>query len=232
MEQLIGGIEVYLRAGSLLSLAAAFLGGALTSFTPCVYPLIPITASYVAGRNVGGSALRGFALSLSYVTGMAVTYSGLGMAAALTGSLFGELGTNPWAYFIVANVVIILGMGMLGVFELPFVGISAQPKPGGILSVFFVGIASGFVAGPCTAPVLGILLAYVAGTGDVFFGAALLFVFAFGMGALLLIIGTFSSIVAALPRSGEWMATVKKVLGLIMIGLGEYLLIKMGQLII
>jgi cytochrome c-type biogenesis protein len=232
MEELINGLETYLNASYGMAFLAAFGGGLLASFTPCVYPMIPITAGYVGSRNLGGSKLKGFVLSVIYVTGVAVTYAGLGMVAATTGRFFGEISTNPLAYFIVANIVIILGLSMLEVFTIPTIDFGSGTKQGGMFSIFLLGLASGFVAGPCTAPVLGVLLAYVATTGNVLLGAALLFVFAFGMGVLLVLVGTFSGILATLPRSGEWMIKIKKVIGLLMIGLGEYFLVKMGQLMI
>jgi cytochrome c-type biogenesis protein len=232
MEQLINNLELYLKASVIMSFVAVFLGGVLTSFTPCVYPMIPITASYVGSNNLGGSKLRGCVLSVFYVTGVAVTYACLGVFAAVTGRLFGEIGTNPYAYFIVANIIIILGLGMLDVFPIPMIASKSSPKTGGIFAVFLVGIASGFVAGPCTAPVLGVLLAYVASTQNILLGGGLLFVFAFGMGLLLILVGTFSGVMAALPKSGEWMVKIKKAFGIIMIGLGEYFLIKMGELLL
>ncbi|MFC1835071.1 cytochrome c biogenesis protein CcdA [Thermodesulfobacteriota bacterium] len=230
MEDLAGNLETYLKASVALSFLAAFLGGVLAGFTPCVYPMIPITAGYVGSSNLGGSKFRGFVLSLCYVLGVALTYAALGMIAALTGRFFGEISSNPWAYFIVANIIIILGLGMLEVYNMPSFGMTGSGKPGGLLGIFLLGIASGFVAGPCMAPVMGVLLAYVATTQSVVFGGSLLFVFALGMGLLLVIVGTFSGVVASLPRSGEWMVKIKKGLGLFMIGLGEYFLIKMGQL--
>ncbi len=233
MEQIINNLELYLKASLLMSFAAAFLGGVLASFTPCIYPMIPITASYVGSRNMGGSRGRGFVLSLFYVIGVAVTYAALGVFAAATGRFFGEINSSPYPFIIVANVVIILGLGMLDVFTIPMFAPkqSLKPDPGGIGSVFVIGLLSGFVAGPCTAPVLGVLLAYVASTQNIMLGGSLLFVFAFGMGIILVLVGTFSGVLAALPKSGMWMIKVKKGLGVFMIGLGEYFLIKAGQLI-
>lgn len=231
-ETLANGLEAYLQQSVVLALAAAFAGGVLASFTPCVYPMIPITASYVGSRNIGGSRFRAFGLSVAYVVGISVTYAALGMIAAITGRFFGEITTNPWAYFVVANIIILLGLGMFEVFTIPMFSVTSTPKPGGILAVFVLGIASGFVAGPCTAPVMGVLLAYVATTQSVILGGALLFIFSLGMSVLLLLVGTFSGAMAALPRSGEWMVKIKKIIGVIMIGLGEYFLIKAGQLMI
>ncbi len=232
MQELVNSLDVYLKGSAFMAFLAAFLGGVLTSFTPCVYPMVPITAGYVGSRNLGGSKARGFVLSLFYVVGVAVTYAALGVVAALSGRFFGEFNTNPWIHFVVANVMIFLGLAMLDVFTIPMIGIGSGPTAGGFVSVFLLGIVSGFVAGPCTAPVMGVLLAYVATTRDLLFGGGLLFVFALGMGLLLVLVGTFSGILAALPRSGEWMVKIKKILGLAMIGLGEYFLIKMGQLML
>lgn len=231
MENLLGNIELYLKASIIMSFVAAFMGGLLVSFTPCVYPMIPITASFVGSRNVGGSKLKGFLLSLFYVIGVAVTYSALGVFAAITGRLFGQISTNPYAYFILANIVIVLGLAMLDVFQIPVFAPKKEIKRGGYVGIFIIGLCSGFIAGPCTTPVLGVLLAYVASTKNIMLGGSLLFVFAFGMSILLIMIGTFSGVLATLPKSGEWMVKIKKVLGILMIGLGEYFLIKMGQLL-
>ena len=231
METLVNNLEVYLNASIFMSLTAAFVGGLLTSFTPCVYPMIPITVGYVSSGNLGGSKIKGFWLSLCYVLGVATTYASLGMFAALTGNFFGQVSTNPWAYLIVANIIIFFGLGMMDVFQMPMVGKAITIKKKGGIGAFIMGAASGFLAAPCTAPVLGVLLAYVASTQSVIFGGSLLFVFALGMGFLLIIVGTFSGMMASLPKSGMWMEKIKKGLGFTMIFIGEYFLIKMGMLL-
>jgi len=232
VENIVGNLELYLQGSIAMAFVAAFLGGILASFTPCVYPMVPITAGYVGSRNLGGSKARGFVLSLLYVMGVAVTYSALGMIAALSGQLFGEMSTNPWVYFAVANIMIVLGLAMLDVFTIPTLAPKSSVHMSGLPGVFILGILSGFVAGPCTAPVMGVLLTYVATTRDTILGAGLLFAFALGMGLLLIFVGTFSGVLASMPKSGEWMVKIKKVLGIFMIGLGEYFLIQMGTLII
>lgn len=229
MEQIAGRLDVYLQASVVMSFCAAFLGGVLTSFTPCVYPMIPITAGYVGGGNLCGSKLRGFFLSVSYVVGVAVTYASLGVFAALTGSLFGGVSSNPWVTFAVANIMILFGLSMLDVFELPMIGKNVCVEQGGYGGAFLMGLVSGLIAAPCTAPVLGVLLTYVATSQKIVFGGSLLFVFALGMGVLLVLVGTFSGIAASLPKSGMWMVKIKKIMGLCMIGIGEYFLVQMGQ---
>lgn len=230
MEHFLSQMESYLQSSLLLSFVAAYIGGILASMTPCVYPMIPITAGTIANSNLGGSKLRGFLLSLCYITGMAITYAGMGIFAAATGSFFGSINTNPWVFLVVANIILLLGLGMLDVFNLPVVAPQFSTKVKGAPGVFIVGIFSGLVAGPCTAPVLGVLLSYVATTRDMFLGGMLLFVFAFGMGAILLAVGTFSGLMAAIPRSGSWMNKIKITMGALMIILAEYFLVKAGMM--
>src|SRR6478736_823444 len=107
-----------LNGNPLLALPALFLGGVLTSLTPCVYPMIPITAALVGGQSTGDvltSRLRPVLLTLAYVVGLALVYSALGVFAGLTGTLFGRVSTNPWLYFVMANVLVLAGLSMLDV---------------------------------------------------------------------------------------------------------------------
>lgn len=230
MEHFLSQMETYLQTSLLLSIAAAYMGGLLASLTPCVYPMIPITAGIIANSNLGGSKLRGFLLSLCYVTGMAVTYAGLGIFAAATGRFFGAVNTSPWTFLVIGNIILLLGITMLDAFHFPTIAPKLTAKIKGAPGAFLAGILSGFVAGPCTAPVLGMLLAYVATTHDIVSGGLLLFVFAFGMGAILLVVGTFSGLMASIPRSGNWMVIIKKSMGVLMIILAEYFLIKAGMM--
>jgi len=232
MEHFLSQMETYLQGSLLLAFAAAYVGGLLASLTPCVYPMIPITAGVISNANIGGSKLRGFLLSLTYITGMAFTYAALGIFAAATGRFFGTINTSPWTYLIVGNIILLLGLGMLDVFRLPTFAPQIHTKIKGVPGIFIVGMATGLIAGPCTAPVLGALLAYVASTGNLFLGGSLLFVFSFGMGAILLAVGTFSGILASIPRSGNWMVIIKKTMGIFMIGLAEYFLIQAGMMFV
>ncbi|MCP4255219.1 MAG: hypothetical protein GY775_17790, partial [Candidatus Scalindua sp.] len=165
MESFLQGLEGYLGSSPLLAFLAVFLGGVLTSFTPCIYPMIPITIAYIGGRS-GDSKLKGLSLSMFYVLGMAVTYSALGAFAALTGKFFGSSSTNPILYIVVANVFIFLGLSMLDVVTIPvpsfLAGKQTGNKGGGRLGAFLVGLLAGTVAAPCTAPVLGVVLTFVA----------------------------------------------------------------------
>jgi cytochrome c-type biogenesis protein len=169
-------------------------------------------------------------LSLIYALGIAITYSVLGAVASLTGKIFWELAGSPWPYFIVANACIFFGLVFLDLLYLPlpvFSGKKIEPK--GVISVFLFGLVSGLVVGPCMAPALGTILVYVSSRQNLAYGMLLLFCFAYGMCALLILAGTFSSVLINLPKSGIWMSRIKKACGLILIGIGEYFLIQAGR---
>jgi cytochrome c-type biogenesis protein len=233
LENFIDGLSVYLHGSFILAYTAAYLGGVLMSFTPCTYPMIPITIAFI-GAHSSGSKVKGLLLSIVYVLGMSVTYTILAAIAALTGKLFGQLQTNPWTLFIVANICILMGLSMLEVFVLPirvpaFLA-KAQPKRKGIAGSFLVGAVSGLVMGPCTAPVFAVLLSFVATSQNIVFGMSLFFIFAFGMGTLLIILGTFAGLLTSLPKSGMWMTRVSHICGWILLAVGEYFLIQAGML--
>jgi len=234
IENLINNLSVYLQGSIVMAFVAAYLGGLVVSFTPCTYPLIPVTVGFI-GAQGSSSRLRGFLLSVFYVGGLSVTYSILGAVAALTGKLFGQLQTTPLTYIIMANVCIFMGLAMMEVFSisLPLPQKILQFSGGGkkgFFSSFLVGAVSGLVIGPCTAPALAVLLGYVALQNNFLIGMGLLFVFAFGMGTLLIIMGTFAGLISSLPRSGQWMTKIKFVFGLILIGAAEYFLYIAGTL--
>jgi thiol:disulfide interchange protein DsbD len=235
IENLINNLSLYLETSVFLAFLAAYLGGIVISFTPCTYPLIPVTIGFI-GVQGSSSRLRGFMVSLFYVIGLAVTYSVLGAAAALSGRIFGQMQTTPWTYFIMANLCLLMGLSMLDVFNISIpipqklMNMTNQNNKKGFLNSFLVGAVSGVVIGPCTAPALGVLLGYVAVKTNVLLGMGLLFVFAFGMGTLLIIVGTFAGIIAALPKSGKWMIKIKFISGLILIGAAEYFLYIAGRL--
>ena len=235
IENFINGLSGYLQGSVPLSLLAVYLAGVLISFTPCVYPVIPITLAYIGARG-RGSKWRGFVLSLIYVAGMAVTYTVLGAIAALSGKLFGQIQSNPWTYFLIGNLCVLMGLSMLGVFTFNvrtpgFITREPPRKRGkGVVGSFLVGAASGLVIGPCTAPALAVILGYAATRENVAYAASLMFVFAFGMGTLLILVGTFAGLLAAIPRSGPWMVRVNRIFGWILLGAGEYFLINAGIL--
>ncbi len=210
------------------ALVLAFIAGIGVSFTPCIYPMIPITVAIIGGQ-ASHRPLKGFYLSLFYVLGIAVVYSALGVAAASTGALFGSAVNSPWVVGCVAAVFIALAFSMFGVYELKMPTAMAEKfggkkKGGGVLGVFLLGLISGTVASPCVGPVLVSLLVFIAGTGSKVLGFWLLFVFSWGMGLILIAVGTFSGAMNAMPKSGTWMVMVKKVLGVLLLGAALYYL--------
>ncbi|MCL1981104.1 MAG: sulfite exporter TauE/SafE family protein, partial [Proteobacteria bacterium] len=184
----------------------------------------------IGHANVGGTRWRGFLLSLLYVTGMALTYTGLGVFAAATGRFFGTINSSPWTFLIVGNIFSIFGLTMLEALPMPAIASRFSSARLSLTGIFLAGVASALVAGPCTTPVLGSLLAYTATTQSLITGGLLLFVFSLGMGALLLGVGTFSSFLSALPRSGLWMVVIKKAMGLLMLLMAQYFFVKAGSL--
>ena len=232
MITLLHLLEQYLNKSILISLIASYGGGLLTSFTPCVYPIIPILVGYVGAKSEK-SKRRGFILSLLFVLGLSITYSILGAVASLTGTMFGQIQSSPWAYLIIGNIILLLGLSMLDVYQIRLPqflqGRGLKQSKKGFLGSLSLGFASGFIAAPCTVPVSGVLLAYVASQQNIAFGVLLLFVFSLGMGTLLIIAGTFTGILSALPKSGKWMVIIKKGLGWLILITAEYFLIQAGK---
>lgn len=235
METIVNNFTHYLQSNFFLACLFAYLAGLLTSFTPCMYPMIPVTISFIGGLSLG-KRNKAFLLVGLYVLGMAIIYTVLGIIAALTGTIFGAVSSNPLLYFILGNICILFGLSMLDVFSLPlpllFSSIQAKVKFKGYLGAFLFGLTSGSVAAPCAVPVLGTILAIVASRKSIFFGVSLLVSFSIGLGTLLLVIGAFTGILTSIPRSGNWMVIIKKFLALLIIACGEYFLINMGMLLV
>ena len=208
---------------SLWAIAAVFAAGLLTSLTPCVYPMLPITVS-VVGSHANGK-VQSILYSLLYVFGLALVYAALGVLAASSGVLFGSVASHPATLIIVAGFCLFMAAWILGWVRLPMGLMVPELKfKTAPLNVFLAGALSGLVMAPCTSPVLGMLLMYVAGEGDRLWAALLMFVFAFGMSALLIVAGSFSSALSLLPRSGPWLNSIKWIFAVLMAGAAIYLL--------
>ena len=224
-KDLAGRLEEALGRRSFLAFLLVFVGGVLTSFTPCVYPMIPITISYVGGR--ARNRAQGFFLALFFVLGIAIMYSSLGILAASTGSIFGAAMQSPAVLVVVALIFAAMGASMLGAFNLALPSgmqgrMTEGAQRGGVIGAILMGMVTGLVASPCVGPVLVVLLAFVAKTGSIFLGFWLLFAFACGLGLLFLLLGTFAGAISSLPQAGGWMDTVKHVFGVILIGAAIY----------
>lgn len=201
----------------LLAVAIAFAAGVLVSLSPCVYPLIPITIA-VFGARESGSAWRGFTLSLAYVVGMAIFYSAFAIVFALLGLASGSLMAMPAVVLSIATLGAVMAASLLGAFEM-VIPSSWQTRlsavgGAGHLGAFLMGLVAGVIAAPCAGPVLVFILALVAQQGSPLLGAALMVSYAFGIGLLFLLLGTFSTLIARMPRSGRWMETARSALGL------------------
>jgi thiol:disulfide interchange protein DsbD len=202
-----------------------YLAGVLTSLTPCVYPLIPITVGVFGARNPEHRA-RSVGLSATYVAGIAVTYSALGLFAALSGKAFGGALGSPWIAGAMALFLFALAASMFGAFDLSLpasLGVRLGGLGGaGYGHAFGMGLAAGVVAAPCTGPVLAGVLAFVATQRSVALGFWMLFSYAVGMGTLFFVIGVTS---LKLPRSGPWMEAVKSLFGVALVATGVGLLL-------
>jgi cytochrome c-type biogenesis protein len=236
----ITDIIARLSDSPLTAVPLVFLAGVLTSLTPCIYPMIPITAAIVGGQTVGGEApprWRTLALTFAYVLGLATVYSILGLIAGLTGTMFGTVSTNPWLYFAMANLLLFAALAMLDVIPIRVPSFIMQRAAtagtgGRAAGAFVMGSMSGLVAAPCGAPVMLAVLSWVTTTGSAALGFVYLFVFSVGMCALLVGVGLTSGFVSQLPRAGVWMVWVKRLFAFVMLGVAEYYLIEMGKLLI
>lgn len=215
------------QKGLFLTLLFIFVLGLGLNLTPCVYPMIPITIGFFTNQSEGRTA-RVLALGLMYLLGIAVTYSGLGVAAALTGQMFGALLQNQWVLIVIAGVMVMLALSLFGVYQIrppSFLMHKVSGQSGaGMLGALSMGLLVGVVAAPCVGPVTLGLLTYVSVTGSPWLGFIMFFTLSLGLGAPYVVLGFFSGGLRKLPRSGVWMIWVERMLGCAMIGMALYFL--------
>ncbi len=219
------GLRAALRGGKFWSVVGVFfLAGVLLSLTPCVLPMLPILSSIIVGQGEQVSRGRGFSLALAYSLGMATVYTALGVAAGLAGEGLAATLQNPWVLTLFAAGLVALSLSMFGVYELQLPGAltgrltqASQRLPAGRLaSVFAMGGVSALIVSPCVAAPLAGALVYLSQTRDVWLGGSALFSLAAGMSIPLLLVGASAG--ALLPRAGGWMTEVKRVFGLLLLG--------------
>ncbi len=212
-----------------LTLLSFFGFGLLLSFTPCIFPMIPILSGIIAGQK--NLSTRGaFLLSLVYVLAMAATYTVAGVLAGLFGSNLQILFQNPWILGMFSAVFVLLALSMFGFYELQMpaafqqrlTDLSNQQAGGNLIGVAIMGALSALIVGPCVAAPLAGALIYIGQSGDALLGGAALFMLSIGMGIPLLIIGTSAG--KFLPRAGAWMESVKAVFGVMLLGVALTLL--------
>lgn len=221
------GLGDSLAAEPLLALALLFGAGVLTSLTPCVYPMIPITVGIISGA-AGESPRRGriAALTATYVAGLALLYAVAGLIAGLSGQLFGTIASSVWARLALAFLLALFGLAMLDVVSVPvprrWIQWAGGLEGGSYPAVFLLGASSGLVAAPCGAPAFAAVLTWVSTTGSGWLGFLYLFVFSLGMTALLVVVGLSAGLARRLPRAGSWTRWIKRAAGGIMLAMSAY----------
>jgi len=217
--------------GNLAAVLATFFGaGLLLALTPCVLPMIPILSGIIAGEGKDVTPARGFTLSLSYVLGMALTYTVAGALFAAAGQQAQTIFQQTWILVTFAGLFVVLAAGMFGLFDLQMpssiqtriAAISGKQKSGTMVGAFVMGALSSLIVTACVAPPLVAALAVIGQTGDVFRGAAALFALSLGMGAPLLAVGASAG--KLMVKAGPWMVAVKNAFGFVMLGLAVWML--------
>jgi cytochrome c-type biogenesis protein len=231
---MIPDLAATLRHAPLAALPVLFAAGVATSLTPCIYPMIPITIGVLGGAGASArSRRRTIAVTLCYVLGLALVYASLGLLAGLTGTLFGTISSNRWAYLAFGNLLLLAGLAMFDVIPvrapLRLVAWAGRLGADSLGGAFLMGATSGVVAAPCGAPAFAAVLAWVAETQSAVWGFICLFVFSLGMTAVLVLVGFLSGTVAALPRGGMWMLWVKRLAAVLILAMAEYYFVKAGQ---
>ena len=210
-------------SGSPFDFLIAFFGGILASFTPCVYPLLPISVGYIVDQ-AQNSRSKALSLSLAYVTGIALIYSLLGIIATLGGSFLGKFSTHPLVNFSVGVMICIFGFWMLDLLQFNFRLQLKIPelKRGSHLLALGLGLVSGLMITPCLTPILGAILAYLSTKKNIYYGGFLLLCFSYGLGFIFILSGIFGVGILSLLKPGKWMLVVKRICGILIILGGAY----------
>ena len=224
METLLGDIGLLIQTNPWLAPLAVFLGGALTASNPCVLAMIPLMLAFIGAYQGTSGAKKAFSFSVLFVIGLTITFTLLGIIAALMGRLIGDVG-RFWPY-LVAAVCLVMGLHLLGVwsFDLPLPQ-SWRPTQGGPWGAFLLGLLFGVVSTPCATPILAVLLVYIASKGNLAYGGLLLFMYALGHCVLILIAGTSMGLAKRLIESrglNTGLAYLRKGSGVLIILIGFY----------
>jgi cytochrome c-type biogenesis protein len=228
LDDLMTNAGGYIDTNPWLAIMAVFVGGVLTASNPCVLAMIPLTMSFVAGRKEEGrpGVLRAFGFSMIFVLGLSITFTVLGMVAALAGKIYGDV-SGVWNW-IVAAVCVAMGIHLMDVVTIPIpsIGDRILPRTRGLLGALLLGLLFGLVSAPCAAPILVVLLTYLAGSGaSVTYGGTLLLVYALGHSLLILIAGTSMGAARTLIENKKMtgtMAILRKVAGAVIVLVGLY----------
>jgi cytochrome c-type biogenesis protein len=218
-------VAAFIQNNPSWALLAVFVGGLISAASPCVLAVIPLVIGYVGGYS-GGDRKKAVRYSLIFALGLAVTFTLLGAAAGFIGSFLGL--TGKYFYWAIAALAVLMGLSLLGLFEirLPFRE-KMQIKTGGLLGAFLMGLFFGVVSSPCATPVLVVILAYVATKGQVLYGTFLLFVYAVGHCALIILAGVVTGFVESFAQSRgavNFSLWAKRFSGVLIILVGLYVL--------
>jgi thiol:disulfide interchange protein DsbD len=215
----------FARHGYLLGFLVVLLGGLALNLTPCVYPLIGVTVAYFG--NEGGLHRRLISRALVYALGIALMFSAVGVAVALTGGLFGAALQNRWVLSGIAAMLLALAASSFGLFTLQppqwMMRRAAIVRPG-YVGALVMGLGMGVVAAPCIGPIVLGLLLMVQRSGSALFGFALFFTLAIGLGIPYVALAAAAGSIRRLPRSGEWLRWIEQLFGFVLVGLALYFL--------
>jgi len=225
MEIFLNHLSQSFSENPFLAYLGVFLGGVLSSSSPCVLATIPLVIGYVGGYSEGDRR-KAVLYSLTFILGLSLTFTVLGAIASVIGGLFGII-SRTW-YFVVGGIAVVMGLHLIGLFEwnLP-IPIHLQPKKRGILGAFLLGLFFGIVSSPCATPVLALILTFVATKGEVVYGTSLLFIYALGHCALIFLAGTATGFVENFVKSkgiSNVTAWGKRIGGSIVVFAGIYLI--------
>lgn len=225
MDNLMTALEQALSASSWVVIPLVYVGGAATGLSPCALPTFPVLIGYITGQR-NYSRGRGFLLALTFVLGLAITYIVLGITASFVGSVLG-LSKAGWMY-LVAAVCVIAGLSMAGVINISFATLapaqSQWARLSGYVGALVLGMLFGLVATPCAMPLLALILALIAQKGQMVYGSALMFTYAFGRGLPLLIIGTLAGALTNLQQFARYSVMIQRVGGWLLVIVGLYCL--------
>ena len=199
MESILNQLSQSFTENPLLAYVGVFLGGILSSSSPCVLATIPLVIGYVGGYSEGDRR-KALLYSLVFILGLSLTFTVLGAIASLIGGLFGMI-SRTW-YFIIGGIAIVVGLHLVGLYEFNIpVPIHMQPKQRGIFGAFLLGLFFGIVSSPCATPILALILTFVATKGEIAYGTSLLFTYALGHCALIFVAGTAAGFAESFMKS-------------------------------
>ncbi|OLP19802.1 cytochrome C biogenesis protein [Leptolyngbya sp. 'hensonii'] len=210
---------------TVLSISIIFAAGLVTSLTPCMLSMLPITVGYIGGYQTQ-TRWRAAIQSAWFALGLATTLAGLGIGAAVLGRVYGQVGIG--LPIVVSVVAILMGLNLLEALPIPLPSLNgievSQNLPAGVRS-YLLGLTFGLVASPCSTPVLATLLAWISTTGDAILGGILLLSYTAGYVAPLILAGTFTASIKKLLELRQWSTWITPASGALLVGFGVFSLL-------